>query len=118
VVFQQRTKVFALRVMKLTDRLPVSPSGRTVGSQLVRAASSVAANYRAVCRARSGREFAAKLPIALEKADEAVFWLEPADEGEPMGPGRLAELLQEAREILAIFSKTEKTARERNPREK
>ena len=118
MVFQQRTKVFALWVTKLTDRLPASLSGRTVGSQLVRAASLVAANYRAVCRARSGHECAAKFHIALEEIDEAVFWLEPADEGELVGPGRLAELLQEAREILAILSKAEKTARERNQWEK
>ena len=102
--------------MKLTDQLPTSPAGRTVSHQLVRAASSVAANYRAVCRARSGREFAAKLHIALEEADEAVFWLEMADEGELVGVGRLTDLLSEANEILAVLSKAEKTARERNQR--
>ena len=117
-VFRQRTKSFALRVMKMTDQLPPSPAGRTVGNQLVRVSSSVAANYRAVCRARSGREFAAKLHIALEEADEAVFWLEMADEGSLVGVGRLTELLREANEILAVLGTAEKTARERNQRDR
>ena len=71
--FRQRTKTFALRIMKLADRLPTEPSCRVAGMQLLRAGTSVAANYRAACRARSEREFNAKLHIALEKADEAVL---------------------------------------------
>ncbi|GAB2788371.1 four helix bundle protein [Hymenobacter luteus] len=116
--FRQRTKAFALRVMKLTDRLPVTPSGRAAGAQLVRSGMSVAANYRAACRARSQREFAAKLHIALEEADESVLWLELLNEAGTLPPGKLDELLSEANAIMAILGKAEKTARDRVRREK
>ena len=68
-----RTKQFALRVLKLMDVLPPSASGRAISSQLVRAAASVGANYRSACRARSRAEFAAKLGVALEEADESLL---------------------------------------------
>jgi four helix bundle protein len=109
--FRQRTKAFALRVMKVVDRLPTFPSCRAAGMQLVRSGSSVAANYRAACRARSEREFLAKLHIALEEADESVLWLELLSEGGHLPEGKLDELLTEARSIMSIFGKAEKTAR-------
>ena len=109
--FKQRTKAFALRVMRLSDRLPITPSCRTAGMQLVRSGTSVAANYRAACRARSAREFSAKLHIALEEADETVLWLELLNEGGSLPAGRLDKLLAEAQSILAIIGKAEKTAR-------
>lgn len=71
---KERTKHFALRVMTLVDHLPKNSKGRILGSQLLRNATSVAANYRAACRARSGPEFAAKLGIVLEEADESALW--------------------------------------------
>ena len=111
--FRQRTKVFALRIMKLVDRLPTAPSCRTAGMQLVRSGSSVAANYRAACRARSEREFVAKLHIALEEADESVLWLELLDEGGHLPEGKLDELLAEAKSIMSILGKAEKTARDK-----
>ncbi|SFQ27905.1 four helix bundle protein [Hymenobacter arizonensis] len=111
--FRQRTKAFALRVMKLVDRLPTAPSCRVAGMQLLRSGTSVAANYRAACRARSEREFLAKLHIALEEADEAVLWLELLSEGGHMPEGRLDELLTEARAIMSILGKAEKTARDK-----
>lgn len=106
--FRQRTKAFALRIMKLVDRLPVAPSCRAAGAQLVRSGSSVAANYRAACRARSEREFAAKLHIALEEADESVLWLELLNESGNLSEGKLDELLIEAKAILSILGKAEK----------
>ena len=111
--FRQRTKVFALRIMKLVDRLPGAPSCRAAGMQLVRSGTSVAANYRAACRARSEKEFVAKLPIALEEADESVLWLELLSEGGHLPDGKLDELLAEARSIMSILGKAEKTAREK-----
>ncbi len=111
--FRQRTKAFALRIMKLVDRLPSAPSCRTAGMQLVRSGTSVAANYRAACRARSEKEFAAKMHIALEEADESVLWLELLDEGSHLPDGKLDELLAEARSIMSILGKAEKTAREK-----
>ncbi len=111
--FRLRTKAFALRVMKLVDRLPGAPSCRVAGMQLVRSGSSVTANYRAACRARSEREFLAKLHIALEEADESVLWLELLSEGGHLPEGKLDDLLAEARSILAVLGKAEKTARDK-----
>ena len=71
---QQRTKEFALRILKLIDALPPTVGGRAIANQLVRSAMSVGANYRAACRARSRVEFAAKLGTVLEEADESLYW--------------------------------------------
>jgi four helix bundle protein len=73
---QQRTRQFALRILKLVDALPNTAAGRAISNQLVRSAMSVGANYRAACRARSRVEFAAKLGTVLEEADESLYWLE------------------------------------------
>jgi len=104
--FKQRTKAFALRLLKLVDRLPQVPSCRVAGMQLAQSGSSVAANYRAACWACSEREFNAKLHIALEEADESVLWLELLDEGGQLPVGKLDELLAEA--FLSILGKAEK----------
>ncbi|RTQ53809.1 four helix bundle protein [Hymenobacter gummosus] len=111
--FRQRTKAFALRVMKLVDRLPNAPSCRAAGLQLVRAGTSIAANYRAACRARSEREFNAKLHIALEEADETVLWLELLSEGGHLPAGKIDDLLTEAKAIMSVLGKAEKTARDK-----
>ncbi|MCB2409279.1 four helix bundle protein [Hymenobacter lucidus] len=111
--FRQRTKAFALRIMKLVDNLPTTTSSRAAAAQLVRSGTSVAANYRAACRARSNREFAAKLHIALEEADESVLWLELLNENGVLPAGRLDDLLAEAKALMAILGKAEKTAREK-----
>lgn len=71
-----RSKEFALRVLKLVDSLPNSTVARTIGSQLARSATSVAANYKAACRARSNADFIAKLGIVEEETDESSFWIE------------------------------------------
>ena len=76
-----RCKVLALRVMSLIDHLPKSVQGRVISDQIMRSASSVAANYRAACRARSKAEFVAKLSIVVEEADETVLWLELIQDG-------------------------------------
>ena len=111
--FRQRTKAFALRIMKLVDHLPNAPSCRTAGLQLVRSGTSIAANYRAACRARSEREFNAKLHIALEEADETVLWLELLYEGGHLPAGKVDDLLMESRAIMSILGKAEKTARDK-----
>ena len=79
---KKRTKSFALRILKLVAALPDTVQGRTVSGQLVRAGTSVGANYRAVCRARSNAEFIAKVGTVLEEADESAFWLELTIEGD------------------------------------
>lgn len=73
---KKRTKEYALRIIKLVEALPKTTVGRTIGNQLIRCGTSVGANYRAVCRARSTSEFIAKLGIVIEEADESAFWLE------------------------------------------
>jgi four helix bundle protein len=79
-------------------------SGRAVGNQLVRCGTSVGANYRAACRSRSRAEFAAKLGIVAEEADETVYWLELLRDANLLSEGKLSGLLQEANELTAIFT--------------
>jgi four helix bundle protein len=109
--FKQRTKIFSLRVLKLFKNLPRTPDAQIMGNQLFRSASSVAANYRAVCRARSNAEFFTKLSIVVEEADETVYWLEMLMDGGIVPKDRLADLLKEANEILSIVAKSRKTAK-------
>ena len=107
---QNRTKSFALRVLNLVDVLPRTPAGRTISSQLVRAATSVGANYRSACRARSRAEFAAKLGVAVEEADESLYWLELVRDGKLLPENKLSLLLQEADELTAILASGRKSA--------
>jgi four helix bundle protein len=99
-----RTKAFALRILKLVDHLPRTTSGRAIGNQLVRSGTSVGANYRAACRARSRAEFAAKLGTVLEEADESLYWLELISEGKLIAESKLSLLLKEAAELTAILT--------------
>src|SRR5580765_106653 len=101
---QDRTKRFALRVLGLIDRLPNTIGGRVLANQLARSATSVGANYRAACRSRSRAEFAAKLGIVAEEADETVYWLEMLRDAKLIPEGKLSELLKEANELTAIFT--------------
>ena len=105
-----RTKQFALRTMKLVGALPKTIQGRAIGSQLMRSGTSVAANYRAACRARSKAEFIAKLGTVEEEADESVFWLELIIEGELLAAPQVRPLLLEASELVAITAASKKTA--------
>ena len=101
---------FAIEVVSICRTLPATWEGRHVADQLFRSATSVAANYRAACRARSYREFIAKLGVVLEEADETVFWLELIART-TLVEGRLLELAtQEARELVAIFTASCRTA--------
>lgn len=108
---KERTKEFALRIIKLVDTLPNTISGRAIAGQLVRAGMSVGANYRAACRGRSKAEFSAKLGIALEEADECCYWLEMIMDGELLPRIRVESLHQEANELTAIFVASIRTAR-------
>jgi len=106
-----RTKSFALRVLKLVDAVPKSTTGRAMGSQIVRSATSVAANYRAACRARSAAEFLSKMGAVEEEADETLFWLELIEEAGLVPPKRLAAIKKEADELVAVTIASIKTAR-------
>jgi four helix bundle protein len=106
----QRTKQFALRIFKLVGALPRTIQGRAVAAQLIRSGTSVAANYRAACRARSKPEFVAKLGVVEEEADESAFWLELIVETGLLNPGKVTPLLAEAGEIVAMMASSKKTA--------
>ena len=99
-----RTKTFSLQILKLVDQLPRTMSGRAIGNQLVRCGTSVGANYRAAWRSRSRAEFAAKLGIVAEEADETVYWLELLRDGKLLSEAKLSDLLREANELTAIFT--------------
>ena len=109
----QRTKDFALRVIKLVNALPNTSAGRTLGGQLIRSGTSIAANYRAACRGRSKAEFIAKLEIVEEEADESALWMELIIESDLMEEKLVVDLLKEAREITAIMAASKMTARSR-----
>jgi len=108
---KHRTKQFALRIMKLVGELPRTIIGKVISGQLVRAGTSVGANYRAACRARSSAEFAAKLGVVEEEADESGYWMELIAEGGLMPRTKVESLLSEANEIVAIMAASIKTVK-------
>ncbi len=110
-----RTKRFAINVIKLVETFPHAGTGQVIGKQLLRAATSVGANYRASCRARSQTEFIAKIRIVEEEADECMYWLELVQEA-GLGHGPQIETLHgEANELTAICVASSKTARSHLP---
>jgi four helix bundle protein len=107
---KERTKEFAHRSVKLANALPNSTLGRHIKGQLIRCATSVAANYRAACTAQSKAGFISKLSIVIEEADESYFWTEFIMEESLLDNERIEPLLNEARELTAIFTTSSKTA--------
>src|ERR1700730_14027170 len=110
-----RTKKFAVDVLNFIDQLPNSKSARIISYQLGKSASSVAANYRGACRARSHAEFIAKIGIVEEEADESTFWLDITPETKNASIESTDPLLREARELTAIFTAASKTAKRNSP---
>jgi len=108
---RDRTKQFAIRIVNMVRQLPRTEKARIRGRQLLRSATSVAANYRAACRSRSRSEFAARIGVVVEEADESVFWIELLAETGVLPPARLENVLKEANELLLIFSASQRTAR-------
>jgi four helix bundle protein len=106
-----RTKQFAVQVIRGFRLCPGSEEGRIIGRQLLRSGTSVAANYRAACRARSRAEFVAKLGIVVEEIDETVFWLELLEEAGTVPAAKLQPLRTEAGELFAIFTRAQMTAK-------
>lgn len=106
-----RTKSCANRVVKLCAALPNTWVARTLGQQLLRSGTSVGANYRAVCRAKSNADFVNKLRIVEEECDESLFWMELLVDNSIVRVSRLRDLMQEGSEILAIVVSSAKTAR-------
>ena len=93
--------------------MPRTEEARVIGRQMLRSATSVAANYRAVCRARSRAEFIAKVGVVVEEADETVLWLELLIETDIFSEKRMSKLPGEANELLAIFAASQYTARKK-----
>ena len=113
---KKRTKQFALMIIKLVEDLPNTKAGRTIGNQIIRSGTSVAANYRAACRARSNADFISKITIVEEECDETLFWLELIAEANLLKKEKLQDMLKEADELTAIFTASGKTARQNNPK--
>ena len=106
-----RTKSFALRIIKMSREISKSDdAGRVITKQILRSGTSVAANYRACCRARSPAEFIAKIGTVEEESDETAFWLELLIESNIMSASKLSALLNEANELTAIMAASRKTA--------
>jgi four helix bundle protein len=110
---KERTKDYAIRIVKLFQALPRTEEARIIGKQLLRSGTSVGANYRAACRARSRAEFVAKMGIVMEETDETAFWLELLIAIEIMPAHRLKDLIREAGELLAIVGASIRTAKAR-----
>ena len=106
---KERTKRFALETIKLVGQLPRTVVAQTIGRQFVRAGTSVGANYRSACRGRSRAEFAAKLGVVEEEADESAFWMEVIIEAGLLERALVQPLLDEAEEIVAIMVSSRKS---------
>ena len=111
--FKKRTKALALRVIKLVGVLPNTVAGRVIGKQLLRSATSVGANYRTACRARSDADMIAKLGIVEEEGDETLYWLELLVESDLIPESRLSDLMKETDEIVAMVVSSIKTLRKK-----
>ena len=112
-----RTKQFALRVIKLVESLPNGKAANVIGNQLLRSGTSVGANYRASCRAKSTADFINKLSIVEEEADESIYWMELLIEGKIIKENLLENLMDEGNQILSIVISSIKTSKEkRNPK--
>ena len=108
---QARTLAFASEIRHLCLRVRSQPDGRSVADQLLRCATSVGANYRSACRGRSRAEFIAKLGVVVEEGDEAVYWLELIEKSGLLVASDVADLLNEAKQLQAIFAASYGTAR-------
>ncbi len=108
---KKRTRLLALRVIRLVESLPATRTADVIGKQVLRSGTSVGANYRASCRAKSRADFVAKMGIVEEEADETIYWLELLIESGQVKKERLESLLDEANQIVAMVVSSIKTAR-------
>jgi len=112
-ILSGRTKQFALNVIRFYEELPVTDVSKILGKQLLRAGTSVAANYRAARRSRSENEFFSKISIVVEECDETLFWLELFYESHIQKENDIELLKNEALELIKIFSATRKSLKNR-----
>lgn len=111
ITLKDRTKQFALQIIRLVDTLPQNSTCDVIGRQLLRSGTSVGANYRAACRGKSKADFIAKLGIVVEEADECGYWLELLNDSVIMPQDKLEPLRRESDELTAIFVSSIKTSR-------
>ena len=111
--FKDRTKKLGLRVIRLVEALPNNQTGQVIGKQLLRSATSIGANYRAACRAKSTADILNKLKIVEEETDETLYWLELIAEAELIPATCLRDLMQETDEIIAMTVASIKTLRQK-----
>ena len=109
--FKKRTKMFGLRIIRLVESLADTRAGRVIGNQLLRAGTSVGANYRAACRAKSRADFISKMGTVEEEADESLYWLEMLVDAGLVKQTRVADLMKEGDEILSISVASINTSR-------
>ncbi len=107
-----RTKRFALRVIRLCESLPNTPTANVIREQLLRSGTSVGANYRAACRAKSSADFILKMGMVEEEADESLYWMELLIETDIMQKALLTDLMREGNEILAMIVSSINTTRQ------
>lgn len=108
---KKRTRAFALRVIRLAESLPNTPTARVIRNQMLRCGPSVGANYRAACRAKSRPDFISKMGTVEEEADETIYWMELLIDAEIVKRSRISDLLDEADQILSIVITSIKTAK-------
>ena len=111
-LLRDRTKVFALRVIRMSQALPRTREANVIAQQILRSATGMGANYRAAGRSRSKAEFVAKIGVVIEEADETVFWLEILAESGLVQARKLVNIQAEANQLLAIFAASRRTAKE------
>ena len=111
---QRRTRIFALAVVRLAGELPATYAAQVLGKQLLRCGTSVGANYRAACHAKSKADFLSKLKICEEEADESCYWLDLLKASKMTPPQRLDDLMDEAGQLAAIFAAGCRTTRNNN----
>jgi four helix bundle protein len=109
--FRERTKELAFQCIFLYKEIRKTDELRIIGRQLIRSATSVAANFRAACRARSRAEYFSKICIVVEECDETLFWLELMQRLEPSSEKKIWKIMEETNQLLIVFSKTKKTLR-------
>jgi four helix bundle protein len=110
---KKRTKLFALRIIKLFRSLPNSPDAQVIGKQILRSGTSVGAQYREACRSRSDSEFISKMTSSLQELDETVYWMELLVESSIVSADKLADLQDENEQLTAIFASSIQTAKSR-----
>jgi four helix bundle protein len=110
---KDRTKKFSIAIIHLIELIPRIKSGNTISNQIIRSGTSIGANYRAACRAKSDKDFLNKIIIVEEEADETLFWLELLIDSKMMKKDQLEPLIKECNELVAIFTASGRTVRNR-----